>query len=479
MFTLLIVEEDQSAPTSLSALADWETLGFHAPVLARSREEALTLCDQLRPDVLLAANLSPDDPLRGPRFDTLYVPARGYAVLSAARHALLHEPEDVLPAPPTPGAMRALLTSLSRRLKEAASRREHSAMMRAIFCLMDGDESLTIRQWLRELGIPEPPVCRLMTCQADEAAEAALRQSLSGAATLLRTGRDKVTILYPAEPDQPPLTDPPLPCGMSAPVAPDSSLLEAYQQSDVAYHTACFFARQEPVNYQPQGSDAPLNTALEEIVQALNAGQYLLARSLLASLHRQMEQLDALQIARVYNFLREHFQRRLSPELFPGQPLDYRQLCHLHDSLDSLLDPFDQCLAARLPAGKLQFDDVLRIINANYTHNLRISDLARLFHFSSSYFSTLFREKVGVTFTQYIAEKRIALVKELLVNRDLSLQQIAEQAGFCDYFQLSKSFKKHTGMTPGAFRRQDAAQKACPPPMTPGQQQKSLDEGEP
>jgi AraC-like DNA-binding protein len=44
-------------------------------------------------------------------------------------------------------------------------------------------------------------------------------------------------------------------------------------------------------------------------------------------------------------------------------------------------------------------------------------------------------------------------VKELLVYDELSLSEIADQAGFSSVHHLSSQFKKLTGLTPSHFKK--------------------------
>ena len=461
MYTLMIADNDPTAAVRLSKLVDFQALGFQLLAVACSTEEAISLCAELQPDVLIsgirAASAGQLGPLEQPwrlRYDPQLVPADSYIVLTDKRHALRRRGTDVLSKSVTAKQMTELLIRLQGRLDESKER--HA--MDAIYCLLDGDETLTISEWCAQLDdAPELPLCRMCTFSASEDEQEDLCASLSDNAILLRTGRDKATILYNAQKNPLPSCKLPSPCGISRAATTDASLLEMFIQSDVAYFTARFFGQTVPIFYQQHASDERQQRFIDEIAQALSVGNHLLVKSLLVSLQRGLLHMNIVEVTDVYNLLCEHFRRYVPDRLSPVR-LDYRKLCLRYASLEELFATFDSCLEENASSSKLQFDEVLRMIDANYTRNLRISDLAQCFHFSTSYFSTLFRERVGVTFTQYIAQKRIALVKELLCDKELSLQQIADQAGFCDYFQFSKNFKKHTGLTPGAYRKQILSQ---------------------
>lgn len=73
---------------------------------------------------------------------------------------------------------------------------------------------------------------------------------------------------------------------------------------------------------------------------------------------------------------------------------------------------------------------------------------------NSDYLGKLFKKETGYKFSDYLLEKRMEKAKQLLIETNMSIQQIAEQTGFADnpsYF--CQLFKKATGQTPGHFRQ--------------------------
>ena len=70
-----------------------------------------------------------------------------------------------------------------------------------------------------------------------------------------------------------------------------------------------------------------------------------------------------------------------------------------------------------------------------------------------SYLSARFREETGKTFSSWLREKRVARAKDLLVRKELSIAQVAEQIGMLDVSYFIRVFKKETGVTPGEWRK--------------------------
>ncbi|SFM02801.1 two-component system, response regulator YesN [Paenibacillus sp. 1_12] len=95
----------------------------------------------------------------------------------------------------------------------------------------------------------------------------------------------------------------------------------------------------------------------------------------------------------------------------------------------------------------------LQFIDSNYMYEINLTMLADRFSYNSSYFSELFKSKVGKTFIQYVTEVRMAQAMRLLVDTPLSLWDIAELTGFSNASYFSSKFKRMYGMTPSDFRQ--------------------------
>lgn len=99
---------------------------------------------------------------------------------------------------------------------------------------------------------------------------------------------------------------------------------------------------------------------------------------------------------------------------------------------------------------------VKKYIKQNYSTDIQLDDLAKVAHISSSYLSTLFKEKTGSTFTEYLIKYRLnQAVQLLLVTPPLKLKEIADLVGYHDYAQFNKIFKRYMGMSPSDYKAQN------------------------
>ena len=87
------------------------------------------------------------------------------------------------------------------------------------------------------------------------------------------------------------------------------------------------------------------------------------------------------------------------------------------------------------------------------SERLTVEYVARGVHLSSAGIYKCMRQSFGCTLGEYVTAKRIERAKELLEDRDLSIDQVAEAIGFTDAAYFSRCFKKQTGCSPREYRK--------------------------
>ncbi len=115
-----------------------------------------------------------------------------------------------------------------------------------------------------------------------------------------------------------------------------------------------------------------------------------------------------------------------------------------------LLEDFGASRTAPPQPGSLRW--VTPYLSLHLTQPVRVAALAERANLSVSRFSEVFRARFGQSPHQYLTHLRIERAQTLLRSTRLALGDIAEQCGFADSHHLSKTFKRWTGITPGAFR---------------------------
>ncbi len=102
-------------------------------------------------------------------------------------------------------------------------------------------------------------------------------------------------------------------------------------------------------------------------------------------------------------------------------------------------------------------DKAVRYIEENYHQEIGLEDVAKQVYLSTCYFSRLFKQVKGWSFTEYLTHVRMEEARKLLVNTSYSVAEISMRVGFRDARYFSQVFKKHTGKTPGTYRRDEAS----------------------
>lgn len=92
-------------------------------------------------------------------------------------------------------------------------------------------------------------------------------------------------------------------------------------------------------------------------------------------------------------------------------------------------------------------------INEHYNEDINLETVANIVHLNPSYFSSIFKKEVGVSFSNYLNKIRIEQSKLMLKNTDSSIVEIALEVGFEDQSYFSKVFKNLTKMTPKQYRQ--------------------------
>ncbi|WP_077612869.1 response regulator transcription factor [Clostridium sp. Marseille-P2415] len=92
-------------------------------------------------------------------------------------------------------------------------------------------------------------------------------------------------------------------------------------------------------------------------------------------------------------------------------------------------------------------------IEENKGINIKLEELAKNAGFSYAYFSSLFKKETGKTLTEYTQMVRIETARKLLLEKELSISQIAELSGYSDIKFFTKQFKKTLGVSPNEYRK--------------------------
>lgn len=94
-----------------------------------------------------------------------------------------------------------------------------------------------------------------------------------------------------------------------------------------------------------------------------------------------------------------------------------------------------------------------QFIQEHQEEDLSLGQVAKAVNMSTFYFCKLFKKVTGLNFTDYVSRLRIEKAKNLLLNPNLRVSEIAYEVGFQSLTHFNRVFKKILGQSPTQFRQ--------------------------
>ncbi|MBD0380924.1 helix-turn-helix transcriptional regulator [Paenibacillus sedimenti] len=97
--------------------------------------------------------------------------------------------------------------------------------------------------------------------------------------------------------------------------------------------------------------------------------------------------------------------------------------------------------------------EAAEFIRTRCTEPLTLQQMAEQAGFSTYYFSRMFHEVMGRTPMEWLFECRLVVAKQLLMSTGWTIKQVAENSGFSQSSYFIARFREHIGLTPQEYRR--------------------------
>lgn len=94
-----------------------------------------------------------------------------------------------------------------------------------------------------------------------------------------------------------------------------------------------------------------------------------------------------------------------------------------------------------------------KLIRQRHSENLSLADVASAVKLSRERLSRLFHETLGITYSEYLVQVRLASARQLLNESDAPITEVAYESGFQSLSQFNRSFAKLEGRSPREFRK--------------------------
>jgi len=98
-----------------------------------------------------------------------------------------------------------------------------------------------------------------------------------------------------------------------------------------------------------------------------------------------------------------------------------------------------------------EIDEIKQFLKDNCGKQTSLKSVAEKFAFNYSYLSRLFKEKIGMNFSDYMVHIRIEKAKELFAEGKYKKEEVASMVGYNKYSYFGEQFKKVTGITPSQY----------------------------
>jgi AraC-like DNA-binding protein len=205
----------------------------------------------------------------------------------------------------------------------------------------------------------------------------------------------------------------------------------------------------------------------KEIIQAIRMGQLDEIEVLIKKFTQELtcEEISEIYIQQAVIQLYSSIQHEIlhsgihPNDLFEGKNM-FEELSQIRDVnrinlwfINDVISPYIQRLEGRMNIElKRIIEQVITKINENYMYDISLESCADEVGTNPYSLSKAFKQIVGINFIDYLTQQRIEKAKELLIQSDMKINDIAEGVGYRHSY-FNRIFKKQIGIPPSQFRK--------------------------
>jgi AraC-like DNA-binding protein len=114
--------------------------------------------------------------------------------------------------------------------------------------------------------------------------------------------------------------------------------------------------------------------------------------------------------------------------------------------------PARAAMPPRLTPAQRTAERIARYLRDNQARQLSVRDVAAEVNLSERHANRLFHEQMGVSIVEFLTRVRIESAQRLLLERRLTIKEVAHAVGYADVHYFTTLFRRRTGMPPAVFR---------------------------
>ncbi|XEC95702.1 response regulator [Paenibacillus tarimensis] len=482
MYRVMIVDDEPLVTCGIARLIDWKSKGFTIIGEAFDGLSALQTIREQKPDVVISDIRMPGldgiellDRLQEEAIEAEVILVSGYAEFAYAQQAIKLGAFDYL----LKQIDKAQLLKTIERLKEKLDKKKQEAkefdlLLNDLFDLFEPVNKIKIHNFLLNKGYDfSYPHYRFISCLYPSETATGLSDVAPYGNEMnvipFRTGQNKLSYLINYDELNKPIgfldfiSDQSNDClnvGISGTGVYSTPIAKLYQESDIALFSVFSQPESRIIEYKESELPAELTKSIWSIELAIKEQKQ-------ETIHRRLDELSEEcvsqrlyidHVSNVYNQIVSLIYKYYS-DSYTASEVEYsnyyqivRQYCSIKQMFDSVKAVFGSA-QADLPVSSEQARRIIEDIDANFTEDISLNQLAKKYKVSLGYISGLIKKETGKTYSDYILNKRLSLATELLSDPLLSIHEIVQRVGYKDYFHFNKLFKKHFGITPSKYRK--------------------------
>ncbi len=479
MYSAVIVDDEKLVIESLRRSSVWLEEGFDVTGQAQNGIDALKLIADLKPDVVFTDIQMPgmnglelmqniDEAQEKP----LFVIISGYSEFEYAQKAIALGAVGYCLKPFDPSEVRNILRSVRQKLNR--SREEYLLQLSEILNETEPIDDTQLAGILKKMKLEitesSPLIAVTLIGQNVPLETGSLHH------VLFRTGaRKRVLLVKESMPDQCLEFFRQIPkdnidgIGLSKPIRTPGQLVDALVESELAAHQYFIYGK----GY----ISLEINDTTDKIKGIISEFSEGIKRKDITELDDIFDKVVKALISEnghikhahiLYICVMGHLFGKFSED--DGFVFTYQQMAYYYGDFGKMLRELKNSIIKRLQESENDepvdnggiIDEAIRIIKTYFYKDISIQSIARDFHINPSYFCSLFKKKTGTNFTAYLNKCRIAYAASLLKESSLPIGEIAEKAGYNNFYYFSKLFKSMMGVTPSRYRASESAKAKNP-----------------
>lgn len=95
---------------------------------------------------------------------------------------------------------------------------------------------------------------------------------------------------------------------------------------------------------------------------------------------------------------------------------------------------------------------ILSEVQKNYKEDMNLKTLSYKYNMNASYLGQIFQKEVGCSFAQHLSNTKNSIAKDLILNTNMKINDIAKEVGYPDTSYFYRKFKQCYGVSPASLR---------------------------